>query len=447
MPSWKKVITSGSNAALNSLTVSNGITGSLFGTASFATTASYSLDGVNSIPHLEYNNTDKTIWNNGKGNLSLNLSYGESASVSITTGTGNLAIGRNSLYSNTTGTVNIAIGNDSLYYNNGGTNNVAVGQQSLGNMTYGFNNVTLGHSTLGSLDTGNFNTVLGHFAGFFLDGNSSNNILIGNEAGPASTTVESNKLYIASGSGTPLIGGDFSTKTVTISGSLNVLGIITGSLFGTSSWAVSASWAPVATTAATASFVTASNVYGPFGSNSILSSSFAVSSSRTVSSSFASTASFVNPLNQNVVITGSLTVSGSTGTVFNSNVDTLILTGSLLVTGSTVLTGPLTVGISNITTNTITPSAAGANTVFNQATGSFTGAKYLYTVTSASNARTGEVMAVWNGTTTQYTDNSTLDIGSTTAVTASVSIVTSQAQFNMQTTNAGWTIKSQVTYL
>jgi hypothetical protein len=41
MPSWKKVIISGSNAALNSLTVSNGITGSLFGTASFATSASF----------------------------------------------------------------------------------------------------------------------------------------------------------------------------------------------------------------------------------------------------------------------------------------------------------------------------------------------------------------------------------------------------------------------
>ena len=42
MPSWKKVIISGSNAALNSLTVSNGITGSLFGTSSFATTAATS---------------------------------------------------------------------------------------------------------------------------------------------------------------------------------------------------------------------------------------------------------------------------------------------------------------------------------------------------------------------------------------------------------------------
>jgi hypothetical protein len=40
MPNWKKVIVSGSNASLNSLIVDNGITGSLFGTASFAVSAS-----------------------------------------------------------------------------------------------------------------------------------------------------------------------------------------------------------------------------------------------------------------------------------------------------------------------------------------------------------------------------------------------------------------------
>ena len=41
MPSWKRVIVSGSNAALNSLTVSNGITGSLFGTSSWAVSSSF----------------------------------------------------------------------------------------------------------------------------------------------------------------------------------------------------------------------------------------------------------------------------------------------------------------------------------------------------------------------------------------------------------------------
>lgn len=55
MPNWKKILTSGSDASLNILTVTNGITGSLLGTASyasqalsasFATTASYVLQAV-----------------------------------------------------------------------------------------------------------------------------------------------------------------------------------------------------------------------------------------------------------------------------------------------------------------------------------------------------------------------------------------------------------------
>ena len=40
MPNWKKVITSGSNASLNTLTVTNGVTGDVIGTSSYATSAS-----------------------------------------------------------------------------------------------------------------------------------------------------------------------------------------------------------------------------------------------------------------------------------------------------------------------------------------------------------------------------------------------------------------------
>ena len=40
MPNWKRVITSGSDASLNTLNVANGITGSLLGTSSYATSAS-----------------------------------------------------------------------------------------------------------------------------------------------------------------------------------------------------------------------------------------------------------------------------------------------------------------------------------------------------------------------------------------------------------------------
>lgn len=77
-------------------------------------------------------------------------------------------------------------------------------------------------------------------------------------------------------------------SNVEITGSLNVTQGITGSLFGTASFAVNAS---------TSSFITGSNVFGPFGSNSVISASFAVSSSRAVSSSFADTASISSNLN------------------------------------------------------------------------------------------------------------------------------------------------------
>jgi hypothetical protein len=254
-------------------------------------------------------------------------------------------------------------------------------------------------------------------------------------------------------------------KKIIVSGSdaaLNSLVVtngITGSLQGTASYAYSSSVAVSSSyalnssttfTATSASFsTTASYVNGNIhtGNNPALTASYAYSSSVAVSSSFAATSSYVNQLNQNVTINGALTITGSSGTLFSSNIDTIVLTGSLIVTGSTTITGSLNIGISTITTNIITSSAAGANTVFNQATGSYTGAKYLYTIASASNSRTGEVLAVWNGTTTQYTDVSTLDIGSTSNVSASVSIVTAQAQFIINTGTSGWRIKSYVTYL
>jgi hypothetical protein len=45
VPSWKKVIISGSDAALNSLNVTSGVTGSLLGTSSYSLSASYANNG------------------------------------------------------------------------------------------------------------------------------------------------------------------------------------------------------------------------------------------------------------------------------------------------------------------------------------------------------------------------------------------------------------------
>jgi tetratricopeptide (TPR) repeat protein len=105
-------------------------------------------------------------------------------------------------------------------------------------------------------------------------------------------TIESASVIYSSGSNQfgdatndtqTLIGTVIVSGSQQITGSLNVSQGITGSLFGTSSWS---------TNSLTSSFVTGSNVFGPFGSNSIVSSSFATSSSRSISSSFATSASW-----------------------------------------------------------------------------------------------------------------------------------------------------------
>ena len=79
----------------------------------------------------------------------------------------------------------------------------------------------------------------------------------------------------------------------------------------------------------------------------------------------------------------------------------------------------------------VNSSVVGSNNLFTQATGSYTSGFFKYTAANGANARTGEMLAVWNGASVQYTDNSTLDIGSTTAVTCSVALVGSDVQFNV----------------
>ena len=68
-------------------------------------------------------------------------------------------------------------------------------------------------------------------------------------------------------------------------------------------------------------------------------------------------------------------------------------------------------------------------------------------VSNSTNARAGKVMAVWNDTTTNYTDTSTTDIGSTSAVTCSAAIVGSDIQFNITTGTSGWKLKSLATFM
>jgi len=121
-----------------------------------------------------------------------------------------------------------------------------------------------------------------------------------------------------------------------ISGTLNVTGGVTSSLFGTSSWSNYSVTASYITLAQTASYVL-NAVSASYSTNADAASS-------------ALTASYVNPLNQTVIITGSLIVSSSN--TF-TNIGLAIFSGS--VVGTNGFTGSLQ-GTSSWSSNAVSAS-------------------------------------------------------------------------------------------
>ena len=268
----------------------------------------------------------------------------------------------------------------------------------------------------------------------------------------------------------------------------------TGSLFGTASWAqnavtssyilnaVSASFATTAATASSAdSFlvrqsITASNalITGTLTAQTIVAQVITSSTDFvTGSTRFGSLLSNTHQFTGSVTITGSFAVNGPS--TFNGVVTANNLTGSLFGTSSwaqnatSASFAQSTVSASYAQTAsyandftvrtrlffdqtltdyaTVASSIVGSNNLFTQATGSYSSAFFKYTVSNSTNARTGEVLAVWNGASVEFTDFSTVDLGATSPVTCSVSIVGADVLFNVQTNTSGWRIKSMATFM
>jgi len=125
----------------------------------------------------------------------------------------------------------------------------------------------------------------------------------------------------------------------------------------------------------------------------------------------------------------------------------LVATSASYAATASVASTTFGIGATIQTYGSVASSVTGSNNIFTQNTGSFTSAFFKYTAASGSNTRAGEVISVWNSATTSFTDFSTVDIGSTNNVTASISIVTGQVQFNIQTNSSGWAIKSIATFM
>jgi hypothetical protein len=171
-------------------------------------------------------------------------------------------------------------------------------------------------------------------------------------------TISSSIIY-SSGSnkfGDELTDSQQFTGSVTITGSLNSP-IITGSLFGTASWAQN------------------------FLTSSVTSASYALTASYLEGyiSPFPFTGS--GQITGSLGVTGSVSISGSQGDLFTANIDTLLLTGSLITTGSMQLTGSMNVlgsitsslfGTASWAQNALTASFLIGHTPYQITTGSIT---------------------------------------------------------------------------
>jgi hypothetical protein len=238
--------------------------------------------------------------------------------------------------------------------------------------------------------------------------------------GELAINVKDGRLFYGSGSGNVVkeftgsgSGGTINTGSFVTTSSFNAYtGSNTSQFAGTASFALSASYAVSASYeinyetsssyadfavsashALTASFITASGVYGPYGSNSVISASYALNA---LSSSYALTASFV----QNAVSASYALNGGVTQLLAGPNVTLSPTNGLGQVTVSATLSG---------------------STIFNTATGSY-GSFYDTTIQTNPVANIARSMSF-----------------NSTDITNGVSISGSTSPFNtyIKTTNAG----------
>jgi hypothetical protein len=176
---------------------------------------------------------------------------------------------------------------------------------------------------------------------------------------------------------------------------------LSGSLLGT------ASTASYVTTAQTASYVTLAQT-----------ASYVLNA---ISSSFATTASYYG---------GTVTTAATASYSTNFTVASTLIIDQTLTDYATVAS-----------------TIVGANNLFTQVTGSYRSAFGKYTLFKGTNARSGEFISVLNDTNVRYSDSSTTDIGDTTDIVFSSSVVGNDLQINATAGSSGWTIRMLTTYL
>ena len=109
-------------------------------------------------------------------------------------------------------------------------------------------------------------------------------------------------------------------------------------------------------------------------------------------------------------------------------------TGSNIFYGNQTISGTTTIGVATMGSKCVTISSNTA--IFDL--GTFDGANFDYVVKNGNNMRAGLIMSAWNGTNSVYNESSTMDLGSTTDVTFSVS---SEGVLNANISSGTWAVE------
>jgi hypothetical protein len=233
--------------------------------------------------------------------------------------------------------------------------------------------------------------------------------------------------------------------SASVTGSLNVSQGITGSLFGTASQAL------------TASFLlggVSSQVF-PYSGSAQITGSLGVTGSINSTGNITTTGTLTAQTLVVQTITSSITYSSGSNIFGNALTNTQTMTGSVNITGSLTLRGNQTVfGVVTVqsasfdygqNTNVVTGSFQVITSV---ATGSYRCAFFDYVMFSGSIVRAGTVASTWSGSATEYYENYTADLGgSTSGVTLQTAISTGNIQLQATASTAAWTIRSLIRLL
>jgi hypothetical protein len=393
MPNWRKVITSGSDASLNTLTVINGITGSLFGTASYALTA-------------------------GNGGVT-KIIAGANVNLSPVNGLGDVtvtAFGTN-LY-------NTATGSYGSFYDTGSV--TATSATTIYSMSLSTTDISNG--VFVSASGGDITRIKFTNAGTYNIQFSSQFSNSDNSTQDAVVWIRKNGTDIPDSSGAVGVPPFKAGSNGQVIASWNYLVNLAANDFIQLCWHVEqANVITLETIAAGTSPThprTPSTILTATRVDTFLSNTGSFSGSFT--GILTGTASYASQALSSSFATTAQTASYST----NFIVDNTLIIDQTLTDYATVAS-----------------TIIGSNNLFTQATGSYRSAFGKYTLFNGANARSGEFISVLNSTNIRYSDSSTTDIGDTTDIVFSAAVVGSDLQINATAGSSGWTIRMLTTYL